>query len=116
MFQFMSLNSSEWCGILSKKEIKIGEYSGEVVVENYNKLIRRREVLIKLYHIGVGTPSRNLVRNEIARIYGVDPSQIYVKKIESVYGVGVTEIHVHIYDDSKRASIFEPEYLIKRHG
>lgn len=116
MFQFMRLNSLKWCIVLSGKGIKIGDYSGEIIVEEYNKLIRRREVLIKLYHTGVGTPPRSLVRSEVAKLYNVDQSQVYVKKIESEYGAGVTEIHVHIYDDPRRASIFEPEYLVKRHG
>lgn len=98
------------------REVKIGDYSGEIVLESYNKLIRRKELLLRVYHTGTGTPSRSLVRGEVAKLYGVDPSLVYVKKIKSEYGAGVTEIHVHIYDSKERSAIFEPEYLVKRHG
>ena len=97
------------------KVIKISEdYLGEVVEEKYNPLIKRLELLIKLSHIGKGTPSRGVVRKAIAQAYNVDINRVYIRKIESEYGWGVTRVEVHIYDSPERAKMFEPEYIIKR--
>ncbi len=97
------------------KTIKIGEdYMGEIIEEKYNPLIKRREVYIKLSHIGKGTPSRGLVRKAVAEHYSTEIDRVYVRKIESEYGWGVTNIEVHIYDSPERAKMFEPEHIIKR--
>ncbi len=97
------------------KTIKIGnEYMGEVVSEKYNPLIKRIELLIKISHIGKGTPSRGLVRKAIAEAYNVSIDRVYVRKIESEFGWGVTNVEAHIYDSVERAKKFEPEYIIKR--
>lgn len=97
------------------KVIRIGEdYLGEVVEEKYNPLIKRLELLIKLSHIGKGTPSRGVVRKAIAQAFNVDINRVYVRKIESEYGWGVTRVEVHIYDSPERAKMFEPEHIIKR--
>ncbi len=97
------------------KNIKIGEeYSGEVVKEVYNPLVKRLEIVVKVSHIGKGTPSRGLVRKAIADTYDVDINRVYVRKIESEYGWGVTSIVVHIYDTPERAKLFEPKHIIAR--
>lgn len=97
------------------KTIKIGEeYAGEVVEEKYNPLIKRIELKIKISHIGKGTPSRGLVRKAIADAYNVDINRVYVRKIESVFGWGVTNIEAHIYDSLERAKLFEPKHIITR--
>ncbi len=97
------------------KVIKIGdEYQGEVVNEKYNPLIKRLELDIRIAHIGKGTPSRGILRKAIAEAYNVDIEKVYVRKIESEFGWGVTRVEVHIYDSPDRAKLFEPEYVIKR--
>ncbi|WFO76033.1 30S ribosomal protein S24e [Desulfurococcaceae archaeon MEX13E-LK6-19] len=97
------------------KTIKIGEdYMGEVVEERYNPLIKRLEIIIRLSHIGKGTPSRGIVRKAIAEAYKAEIERVYVRKIESEYGWGVTKVEAHIYDSPERAKMFEPEYIIKR--
>ena len=97
------------------KIIKIGEeYQGEVVNERYNPLIKRLELDIRIAHIGKGTPSRGILRKAIADAYNVDINRVYVRKIESEFGWGVTRVEAHIYDSPERAKLFEPEYIIKR--
>ncbi len=96
------------------KTISIGEYTGEVVEERYNPLIKRKEVVIRIAHIGKSTPSRGLIRMEVAKYYNVEVDRTYIRKIETEYGMGVSKIYVHIYDSVERAKEFEPEYIIKR--
>ncbi|OYT37936.1 MAG: 30S ribosomal protein S24e [Desulfurococcales archaeon ex4484_58] len=96
------------------KIVKIGEYNGEVVEEKYNPLIKRKEVVIRIGHVGKSTPSRGLIRTEVSKIYGVEVERTYVRKIKTGYGIGVTVAYIHIYDSVERAKKFEPEHIIKR--
>ncbi|MET1160681.1 MAG: 30S ribosomal protein S24e [Thermoprotei archaeon] len=96
------------------KTVKIGEYTAEIVEEKYNPLIKRKEVVIKIAHIGKSTPPKGLVRIEVAKLYGTDLDRVYVRKLETEYGIGVTNVYVHIYDSVERARKFEPEHIIKR--
>lgn len=94
--------------------LEIDGYAGEIVEERYNPLIKRREVVLRIAHIGKTTPSRGAVRVGIARHYGVDVARVVVKRVVSERGMGVSRAHVHIYDSVDRLKEFEPEYIIKR--
>ncbi len=96
------------------KSVQVGEFAGEIVEEKYNPLIRRREVVLRIGHVGKGTISRGLLRAELARLYNVSVEHVYVKKIETEYGMGVSLVRAHIYDSPDRARYFEPEYIVKR--
>ena len=99
-----------------QKKIVIGEgYEAVVVSDKYNPLIKRRELLILVYHIGKGTPSRLELRSAIAKVYNVSEDKVYIRSILSEFGIGRTRVQVHIYDDPERAKQFEPEHIIKRH-
>lgn len=97
------------------RTIKIGdEYAGEVIEEKYNPLIKRIELKIRISHIGKGTPSRGIVRKAIADAYNAEINRVYIRKIVSDFGWGVTNIEAHIYDSSERAKLFEPKHIIAR--
>ncbi len=97
------------------KTIKFSEeYVGEVIEDRYNPLIKRRELRIKIAHIGKGTPTRGMIRVGVAKEYGVGVEHVYVRKVLSQYGWGVTVAEIHIYDNPERAKLFEPEYIRKR--
>ncbi len=96
------------------RTIQLGEFTGEVVEEKYNPLIKRRELIVRIAHIGKSTPGRGMIRYELAKIYGVDVDRVYVRKIETEYGMSVSNAEVHIYDDPERAKKFEPPHVIKR--
>ncbi|MEZ0393930.1 MAG: 30S ribosomal protein S24e [Desulfurococcaceae archaeon] len=85
-----------------------------MVQESYNHLIRRKEIILKISHLGKGTPKRYELRKAIAQLYGVPIEQVIVKNIFTEYGVPVSKAHVHVYDNPLRVKIFEPEYIIKR--
>lgn len=96
------------------KTIKIGEFTGEIIEEKYNPLIKRREIIIRITHIGKSTPSRGLLRVEVAKHYNVEVEKTFVRNIDTDYGIGVSTAYIHIYDDLERAKKFEPEHIIKR--
>ncbi|MEM1741438.1 MAG: 30S ribosomal protein S24e [Desulfurococcaceae archaeon] len=100
--------------IVLSKTIEIDEFTGEIVDEKYNPLIKRREIVLKISHIGKTTPSRGAIRVNIAKHYNVDVNRVIVKKIETEYGISVSKVYIHIYDDLDRLKKFEPEYIVKR--
>jgi len=96
------------------KQLQLGEYTAEIVKEWYNPLVKRKELIVRIAHIGRTTPSRGLIRVELAKAYGVDVERVYVRKIDTEYGMGVSNVEVHIYDTPERAKAFEPPHVIKR--
>jgi len=92
----------------------LDRYDAEVVEERYNPLIRRLEVVLRVIHVGEGTPSRGALKTGIAKLYNRDPSLVYIRKAESKYGFCETLIEAHVYDDAERARKFEPKYIVER--
>lgn len=88
----------------------------EVVNEKYNSLVKRLELECIISHVGRGTPSRREVREALSKEYSRPLEGIHVREITSLYGCGMSMVRVNIYDDSVRASLFEPKYILKRDG
>ncbi|NPA96549.1 MAG: 30S ribosomal protein S24e [Crenarchaeota archaeon] len=87
-----------------------------VVREWYNKLLDRIELDLYMDHITTGTPSRAQVRDFVAKLYGVSPELVVVKRILGEYGRGASKAHVHVYRDAAKMKLVEPRYLLKRLG
>ena len=87
-----------------------------VIEEKLNKLLGRLEVFVLIDHLTTGTPSRAIIRDFIARLYGVDPQLVIVKEILSEFGRGRSKAHVHIYESFERLRILEPKHILRRHG
>ncbi len=92
----------------------LDKYDCEIVEERYNPLIKRREIIINVFHGGEGTPSRGFLKKAVATLYGIDPGLVYIRSVKTEYGMGVSIARVHIYESAERARLFEPEYIIKR--
>ena len=50
----------------------------------------------------------------IANAYEKPIGCVYVRKIISEFGWGVTKVEAHIYDSPDKAKLYEPDYIIKR--
>ncbi len=99
------------------KSFSMGEgVTVTIVKEWYNKLIDRLELDLHFDHITTGTPSRTQVRDFVAKLYGVDPKLVVVKKILGEYGRGASRAHVHVYRSFDRLKLIEPEHILKRMG
>jgi small subunit ribosomal protein S24e len=87
-----------------------------VVSERFNKLIRRLEVEAVVTHQGMSTPSRRELIEVLSKLYSKGPELVVVRKIESEYGMGVSRVYAYIYEDLGRLKLFEPKYILRRHG
>ncbi len=92
------------------------QVTATIIDESYNKLLQRAEVMVLFEHITSGTPSRNEVREFIAKLYGVDPQLVIVKQILGEYGRGASKAHIHIYESIDRLKLLEPKHILRRHG
>ncbi|QKQ99787.1 30S ribosomal protein S24e [Metallosphaera tengchongensis] len=97
------------------QQIKVSE-KAEALLDNVaeNKVIGRKEVKIKIYHIGSGTPSRVDVKKAISNFLGSKEDLVVVRKIFTSYGAGISEAVLHVYSDKETMERFEPIHLIKR--
>ncbi len=87
-----------------------------VVSERHNSLVHRLEVEAVVGHQGASTPSRKSVAEALARLYSRSPDLVVIRKIETEYGVGLSKVYAHIYDDPERLRSFEPRHLLRRQG
>lgn len=88
----------------------------EVLADKYNPLVKRRELTLLVHHEFKSTPMRINLRLALAEKFGVDIQRVYVRRIESEYGIGLSKAEVHIYDTLERALAYEPKYIIDRNG
>jgi len=84
----------------------------EKIVEN--NVIGRKEVFVKLFHIGTGTPSRKEVKKTVASALSVAEDLIVIRKIFTNYGAGISNVRLHVYNNKEVLAKFEPKYLIDR--
>ncbi|MCS7099689.1 MAG: 30S ribosomal protein S24e [Sulfolobales archaeon] len=99
-----------------EKVARVGSGEMRVVSEKYNKLVRRVEVEAVVSHQGQPTPSRRALAEALSRIYARSVELVVVRRVETEYGVGVTKVYAHVYEDLDRLKSFEPEHILKRHG
>lgn len=101
---------------VTSKVLEVDGLRAEVEVDRYNPLIGRRELILRINHILKPTPSRLQIRLSISKSLGVDVSRVYVRSIETEYGVGISKAIVHVYDSVERALAFEPKHIVERNG
>lgn len=96
-------------------KIKVSDkVEGIIEKETQNKVANRREVSIKLFHIGTGTPSRKEIRKAISSFYNVAEDLVTIRRISTSYGSGISLAKANIYSDKNNAIKYEPKYILDR--
>jgi len=88
----------------------------EILQERENKPLSRKEVDFRIEHIGDTTPSRADVHSRVVAHYDANPDNVVISKIETRFGVGITNGTARIYSDSEHMKRVELDYVLKRHG
>ncbi|MCS7104196.1 MAG: hypothetical protein NZ954_01340 [Thermofilaceae archaeon] len=91
-----------------------GQLNVEILESRTNKLIKRRELIVRITHFPQGTPSRKALREYIANTLKVDPDLVYVRKMLTKYGTCESLARVHVYDSLERALQIEPGHVVRR--
>lgn len=82
--------------------------------EEYNALLKRKEIFAEVDHDEAGTPSRVDLRKAIASKYGVKPDSVYVIDVRTKTGTQNAVCEVQVYDDQKSAQSTVPRYIQTR--
>jgi len=86
----------------------------EIVEEKRNEFFDRLEVKFIIYHELQPTPTREEVRKYFEALYNKPEGTVYVVKILSETGEGVSHGLVHIYDSKESADKYEAKHIILR--
>jgi len=87
----------------------------EIVAEVENKTLFRKEIDFRIDHVGSTTPSRKDIRAKIGAQFDADSEAVVVKKLETKYGIGITQGSARIYTDLEQMKRIELDYVLKRH-
>ncbi|OYT26485.1 MAG: 30S ribosomal protein S24 [Thermoprotei archaeon ex4572_64] len=93
------------------EDVEIGKVTYRIVDDRKNPLLKRRELKIEIWHVGVSTPTRLDVRKYVASTLGVDENLVFVRKILTGFGLGKSVAEVHVYESIEQAKIIEPLYI-----
>jgi ribosomal protein S24E len=79
--------------------------------DEYNPLLKRKEVYAEVGHENGGSPSRLALRDAVASKYGVKSESVYVVDIHTRTGTQESECIIQVYDDLATAKLIVPEYV-----
>lgn len=88
----------------------------QITQQKKNPLQKRNEVYFSVEHAGESTPKRNAVAEELAKVLKSKRGCLVVDHMDSVYGKGVSEGYVKVYESKEAALEFENEHLLMRNG
>jgi ribosomal protein S24E len=83
--------------------------------EQYNPLLKRKEIHAEVDHDQSGTPSRVDLRKAIASKYGVKPDSVYVIDVKTKTGTQSALCRVQVYDAHEEAQRTVPKHIQTRH-
>jgi ribosomal protein S24E len=79
--------------------------------EEYNALLKRKEIYAEIDHEQGSTPSRIDVRKAVASKYGVKPETVYVIDVETRTGTQNAGCKIEVYDDQTGALRVVPKHI-----
>ena len=87
----------------------------EILTQVENKTLFRKEIDFRINHKGSTTPSRKDIQAKLGAQFDADAGVVVVKKLDTKFGIGITEGSARIYTDEEQMKRIELEYIMKRH-
>jgi small subunit ribosomal protein S24e len=84
--------------------------------EKKNKLLGRTELKVQVKHMGHATPTRHVLRAELGRVSKSPPERVFIRKIVTDYGAGISECIANVYATLEAGQAVESEYIRKRNA
>jgi small subunit ribosomal protein S24e len=91
--------------------VEVGKVVTRLINVRDNRVIGRKEVTMEVWHVGLPTPSRLQMREEVAKALGVDIKQVYIIRVVTEYGRHRSIVEAHVYDDPAIGEKLEPLYI-----
>lgn len=81
-----------------------------------NPLLKRQDITFLVEHTGTATPPRLDVRDKLAAQMNCQTDQLYVIKLQGLYGLSSTRGLAHLYASKEEAMAQEQAHIIRRHS
>ncbi|NIR87019.1 30S ribosomal protein S24e [Candidatus Bathyarchaeota archaeon] len=89
----------------------------KIVSQEYNPLLKRKEIAFEVEHSeSGGTPPRLEVREKLASKLKTSLDLIYVRRMETKTGTMVAVGEANAYDSVEQAKLLEREYVVARNA
>ena len=86
----------------------------EIVSRKENPLLKRIEIQFKVVHHGEGTPQRDTIKEEIAKLAKAPKDRVVIDHMDSQFGTTHTLGYAKIYDSKEDALAFERKHILGR--
>jgi ribosomal protein S24E len=86
----------------------------EIVEKRENPFFSRNEIRFRVEHEREATPSREKIREEIAKALDIDKDRVILIRMRSHYGRGISEGEANVYQSKKKLIEIEPRHLLIR--
>ena len=86
----------------------------KVLDENYNPLLRRKEMKLEVDHDPGGTPKREDARREIAAHLGQDLQKVHIIKMVTLTGTKRMICEVELYEDPEEGKRIVHKHIQER--
>ncbi len=81
----------------------------EIIKDFDNRLMKRRELVVKIDYGGGATPSKAELQALIAKKFAVEPGRVEIEKIMSEKGYPAGRVWIKIWDEPKVEVLFKEE-------
>jgi len=85
----------------------------EIIEKNEQSLLSRTEIIAKDSYTG-STPSRESIKERLAKTLNANKDLLVVKHIYPEFGFGTAKIVAYAYSTKENMKKIEPEYSLKR--
>lgn len=86
----------------------------EITSKVNNVMLDRTEVHFTVTHTGEATPSRDIIRNELAEKLNVKKEDVIVKTVRPSFGNNKMKGYAKVYTSPDKSKGLEPDYVLIR--
>ncbi len=76
--------------------------------EHEHPLLQRRRISFEAEHVNNATPSKNSLREQIAKQVGVEQKFVAIRHVFTHFGMQKSKVIANIYEDEKNLKFLEP--------
>ncbi len=87
-----------------------------ILEDRANPLLKRHEYRFEVTHATAATPSRDAVRNELAKTVKAPKERVIIERMHARYGTAVTRGDAMVYETADAAKVTEREHILVRNG
>lgn len=95
--------------LVSKRKFELN-----VVGDQPNPAVGRREIRFEIYHGQASTPTRREVKEKLAARFNADPSTLIIEKMVTKINSWKTVGLAYLYDSAERAKLFTPKHILRK--